>query len=83
MQNDQWKDMGIYSFARIWDETDYLVSSSNTDDFFIMTNLILTPDQQRKRCPEDHTKLPSMICENEYDRNHLLVTVFADKIMKS
>ena len=50
-------------YGRIWDNADYIVSSG-TDQFFVMTNAVLTPDQHRKTCPEDHHELPSLICGN-------------------
>ena len=50
-------------YGRIWDNVDFIVSSG-TDQFFVMTNGVLTPDQLRKTCPEDYHEIPSLICGN-------------------
>ena len=49
------------SSDRIWDNVDYVISSA-TDQFFVMTNAVLTPNQIRKRCPEDYNEMPSLTC---------------------
>lgn len=49
-------------YERIWDETDYVISPSETNEFFVMTNVVITPNQTRKKCPEDHLEMPSVVC---------------------
>ena len=58
--------------GRIWDEVDYVVSPSGTDQFFVMTNVILTPNQIRKGCPEDYQELPTLICGKNYQKSKKL-----------
>ena len=41
---------------------DYNVPPSGTNEFFIMTNAVITHDQRRGQCPEDYTELPSTLC---------------------
>ena len=47
-------------YERIWDEADYVVPPSESNAFFIMTNAVITPNQTRGRCPEDHFELANM-----------------------
>ena len=49
-------------YERIWDESDYVIPPAENSAFFIMTNFVLTPNQTRSTCPEDHTELPGIIC---------------------
>ncbi|KAG8597725.1 hypothetical protein GDO81_002369 [Engystomops pustulosus] len=37
---------------RIWDVADYVLPAQQENAFFVMTNLILTPNQTQGRCPE-------------------------------
>ena len=68
------------NYGRIWDNVDYIVSSG-TDQFFVMTNVVLTPNQLRKRCPEDYHELPSLICGNErFKRKQKYITASKSKI---
>ena len=49
-------------YERIWDESDYVVPPSENNAFFVMTNVVLTPNQTRTQCPEDPTELPEVEC---------------------
>ncbi len=49
-------------YERVWDESDYVVPPSENNAFFVMTNVVLTPNQTRTFCPEDPTELPEVIC---------------------
>ena len=49
-------------YERVWDESDYVVPPSENNAFFVMTNVVLTPNQTRNVCPEDPTELPEVIC---------------------
>lgn len=49
-------------YERVWDESDYVVPPSENNAFFVMTNVVLTPNQTRTTCPEDPTELPDSIC---------------------
>ena len=66
------------SFGRVWDNVDYVVSSG-TDQFFVMTNVILTPNQIRKRCPEDHHEIPSLNCGNDFRKTKKMVQMEASR----
>ena len=52
-------------YERIWDESDYVIPPAENSAFFIMTNFVLTPNQTRSQCSEDHTELPGVICEKD------------------
>jgi hypothetical protein len=45
-------------YERIWDESDYVIPPAENSAFFVMTNVVLTPNQTRTTCPEDHTEIP-------------------------
>lgn len=39
--------------ARIWDVADYVVPPQQNKAFFVITNVVVTPNQQQGRCEED------------------------------
>jgi P2X purinoceptor 4 len=41
-------------YQRIWDAVDYVIPASGGDQggFFIITNIVITPNQTRGACPE-------------------------------
>jgi P2X purinoceptor 4 len=49
-------------YERVWDEADYVVPPAENGAFFIMTNVVVTPNQTRTVCPEDPEELPELIC---------------------
>ena len=49
-------------YERIWDETDYMIPPAENNAFFIMTNFVITPNQIRSECPEDHLENDAMLC---------------------
>ena len=49
-------------YERVWDESDYVIPPSENNAFFVMTNVVLTPNQTRTTCPEDPGELPKIIC---------------------
>ena len=51
-------------YERIWDEADYVIPPSEANAFFVMTNVVITPNQTRGRCPENHVELPQAICKH-------------------
>ena len=60
-------------YERIWDDADYVIPPSETNAFFVMTNVVITPNQTRGKCPEDHLENPDIICGNsslEQPTNH-------------
>ena len=56
-------------YERVWDEADYVIPPSETNAFFVMTNLVITPNQTRSKCPEDPFEIPQMICNNNKSTN--------------
>ena len=66
------------SSDRIWDNVDYVISSA-TDQFFVMTNAVLTPNQIRKRCPEDYNEIPSLICGPEFNISNTVKQRYASR----
>ena len=57
------KQLKIYE--RVWDIADYVVPPSENNAFFVMTNAVITPNQTRSTCPEDHTEMPDTICTKD------------------
>ncbi|XP_078337103.1 P2X purinoceptor 4-like isoform X1 [Crassostrea virginica] len=43
----------------IWDVADYIVPPQENNAFFVITNLIVTPNQSLGKCPEDSTVIGS------------------------
>ncbi|XP_076020775.1 P2X purinoceptor 4b [Genypterus blacodes] len=48
-----------------WDVADYVIPPQGDHYFFVLTNLIVTPNQTQSRCPE-HSN-PSTICSSDSD----------------
>eukprot|EP00057_Strongylocentrotus_purpuratus_P007325 XP_011661799.1 PREDICTED: P2X purinoceptor 4 isoform X2 [Strongylocentrotus purpuratus] len=40
-------------YTRVWDVSDYVIPAQQTNGFFVMTNMVLSPMQSRGACPED------------------------------
>ena len=41
-----------YLYRRVWDVTDFVVPPIENNAFFVMTNVVITPNQTRDECPE-------------------------------
>jgi len=41
-----------YLYRRVWDVTDFVVPPIENNAFFVMTNVVITPNQTRGECPE-------------------------------
>ena len=65
-------------YERIWDEADYVIPPSENNALFIMTNVVITPNQTRGKCPEDHFENPKIICGN--DKNSTTTTTTTNPI---
>ncbi|XP_065183130.1 P2X purinoceptor 4-like [Sycon ciliatum] len=50
--------------SRVWDAADYHIPPQQTGAFFVMTNMIITPDQRNMTCPES---LKNAKCYNASD----------------
>ena len=61
----------IQMYERIWDEADYVIPPSESNAFFIMTNAVITPNQTRGTCPEDHFELSNITCNSKSLQNSL------------
>ena len=44
----QWRHL----YRRVWDVSDFVVPPVENNAFFVMTNIIITPNQTRSECPE-------------------------------
>ena len=62
---EEWHEM----YERVWDEADYVVPPAENGAFFVMTNVIITPNQRRTTCPEDHTELQEAQCRIQDGEN--------------
>ncbi|CAL1297777.1 unnamed protein product [Larinioides sclopetarius] len=49
--NDLVPDIEVY--RRIWDTADYVVPPSESNAFFVITNIVITANQTQGHCPED------------------------------
>ncbi|KAJ0067815.1 hypothetical protein NL108_011041, partial [Boleophthalmus pectinirostris] len=50
---------------RFWDTADYIIPPQGDESFFVLTNMIVTPDQIQSRCPEPPS--PSSVCVDDCD----------------
>ncbi|KAK1147740.1 hypothetical protein AOXY_G35418 [Acipenser oxyrinchus oxyrinchus] len=53
---------------RLWDAVDYVFPPQGDSVFFVITNLIQTPDQKLGHCPES-SKVPDARCRTDDDCN--------------
>ncbi|NXT40164.1 P2RX5 protein, partial [Pelecanoides urinatrix] len=51
---------------RIWDVADYVIPPQGENVFFVMTNLIVTPNQKQAKCPES-VSIPNGLCYEDRD----------------
>ncbi|XP_039177356.1 P2X purinoceptor 5 [Crotalus tigris] len=51
---------------RIWDVADYVMPPQGESVFFVMTNLIITPNQQQNTCAESPS-IPDAVCYRDKD----------------
>ncbi|KAK7481559.1 hypothetical protein BaRGS_00027208 [Batillaria attramentaria] len=52
--------------GRIWDVGDYVIPPLENSAFFVMTNVLVTPDQTQSTCEEDPT-IEDALCETDAD----------------
>ncbi|KAK8766834.1 hypothetical protein V5799_006385 [Amblyomma americanum] len=57
-------DKSVYK--RVWDIADIVVPPEESNQFFVTTNLIITPSQEIKNCPEDPS-IKEARCKSEND----------------
>ncbi|TRY75115.1 hypothetical protein TCAL_08494 [Tigriopus californicus] len=58
-----------YLYRRVWDVTDYVVPATQNNAFFVITNIIITPNQNQSTCPED-PKIAGSICDPRQNQCH-------------
>ena len=58
---------GRKMYERVWDESDYVIPPAENSAFFVMTNLVITPNQTLGTCPEDHTEMRGVVCGTAED----------------
>ncbi|NXI56248.1 P2RX5 protein, partial [Chloroceryle aenea] len=51
---------------RLWDVADYVIPPQGENVFFVMTNLIVTPNQRQATCPES-ASIPDALCYKDED----------------
>ncbi|XP_040473414.1 P2X purinoceptor 5 isoform X4 [Falco naumanni] len=51
---------------RLWDVADYVIPPQGENVFFVMTNLIVTPNQRQATCPES-ISIPNALCYKDED----------------
>ncbi|XP_078235282.1 P2X purinoceptor 5 isoform X1 [Pogona vitticeps] len=52
--------------GRLWDVADYVIPPQGESVFFVMTNLIVTPNQRQSTCPES-PGIPDALCYHDSD----------------
>jgi hypothetical protein len=55
-------------YERVWDVADFVIPPSENNAFFVLTNAVITPNQTRSVCPEDHTGMPDIVCNKNGGR---------------
>jgi len=50
-------------YTRVWDVADYVVPPAENGAFFVATNVIITANQTRGQCPEDHIDVKRVTCQ--------------------
>ncbi|XP_043090673.1 P2X purinoceptor 4-like [Puntigrus tetrazona] len=48
---------------QVWDVADYIIPAQEDGSFFLMTNMVITPNQTQSTCPEYPT--PKTICTSD------------------
>ncbi|XP_020820340.1 P2X purinoceptor 5 isoform X1 [Phascolarctos cinereus] len=51
---------------RLWDVADYVIPSQGENVFFVVTNLIVTPNQRQSHCAES-SRVPGAVCSQDSD----------------
>lgn len=59
-------NFSLYDGMFVWDSSDYIVPPEENGAFFVMTNMIITPDQTQGKCPEDPNE-KDVICKSDSD----------------
>ncbi|XP_012634766.2 P2X purinoceptor 5 [Microcebus murinus] len=52
--------------ARLWDVADYVIPAQGENVFFVVTNLIVTPNQRQRTCAE-REDIPDGLCSEDSD----------------
>ncbi|XP_068939340.1 P2X purinoceptor 5 isoform X3 [Petaurus breviceps papuanus] len=52
---------------RLWDVADYVIPSQGENVFFVVTNLIVTPNQRQSHCAEQSSRIPDAACFQDSD----------------
>ena len=60
-------------YERVWDESDYVIPPAENSAFFVMTNVVITPNQTIGTCPEDHTEIKGVVCGSS-EGDHVNIT---------
>ena len=63
-------------YERIWDEADYVIPPSEGNAFFVLTNAVITPNQTRGTCPEDHLEIKNITCKFHEQRECIEKRIF-------
>ena len=70
-------------YERVWDESDYVIPPAENSAFFVMTNLVITPNQTIGTCPEDHTEMKGVVCgTSEGDRVNITEGICVERDVK-
>jgi len=56
----------LYGGVHLWDSEEYIIPPEENGAFYVMTNMIITPDQTQGTCPED-PELSDVKCTKDSD----------------
>ncbi|KAJ7387280.1 extracellularly ATP-gated cation channel [Desmophyllum pertusum] len=64
------QELPLYGGVRVWDSSDFVVPPEEDSVVFVMTNMIISPNQTQSTCPEDPS-FPGIKCKNDSDCQRL------------
>ncbi|XP_078361024.1 P2X purinoceptor 4-like isoform X1 [Oculina patagonica] len=63
-------ELPLYGGVHVWDSSDFVVPPEEDNAVFIMTNMIISPNQTQSTCPED-PNFPDVKCKKDSDCKRL------------
>ncbi|XP_015780585.1 PREDICTED: P2X purinoceptor 4-like [Acropora digitifera] len=60
------QQLALYGGVHLWDSSDFVIPPEEDNAVFVMTNMIISPNQTQSTCPED-PKFPNVKCTKDSD----------------
>jgi len=64
------QELPLYGGVHVWDSSDFVVPPEEDNAVFVMTNMIISPNQTQSTCPED-PNFPGVNCTKDSDCHRL------------